>query len=156
MGPELEKSIYEISMRMQLLRAMQEDKSSTESLSERDEMILSLLSERGEMTISQIAACDPTASDSTISTTITKLWRDKKMVSKTISPENQRTTIVELTDEGRKAIETIKQQRAKRFNTLFQALEVSDDEKEVLLRVNLRAIAYFDKYLGLNKDNDKK
>ncbi|RKY12396.1 MAG: hypothetical protein DRP52_04700, partial [Planctomycetota bacterium] len=44
-------------------------------------------------------------SDSTISVNITKLWREKRMVSKTKDPENQRTTIVELTEAGKRAIE---------------------------------------------------
>jgi DNA-binding MarR family transcriptional regulator len=114
-------------------------------------MILRLLNERGKMTVSQIAAAEPNVSDSTISTNITKLWRDKQMVSKTISPENQRTTIVELTDKGKKAIEVVNKQRAERFKTLFQALEVTDDEKQVLLKILNRAIPFFDKHLGLDK-----
>ena len=134
MGPDLEKAILEISLRMRLLKAMQEDESHPEDLTERDVMILGLLNERGRMTVSQIAAADPNVSDSTISTNITKLWRDKQMVSKTISPENQRTTIVELTDKGSKAIELVNQQRAERFKTLFKAIEVTDDEREVFVR----------------------
>ena len=155
MGPNLEKAILELSLKMRLLKALQEDKSPSENLTERDVMILQLLNERDKMTVSQIAAADPSASDSTISTNITKLWRDKKLVSKTISPENQRTTIVELTDKGKKAIELANQQRAERFKTLFQAIEVTDDEKQVLLNILTRAIAFFDKHLGLNKNTKK-
>ena len=151
MGPDLEKAIQEISLRMRLIKAMQEEKSSSDSLSEREAMILALLNERSRMTISQIAAADPNISDSTVSTTITKLWRNKKMVSKTISPENQRTTIVELTDKGRKAIEIFNKQRAERFNTLFHAIKVTEEEKQVMLRVLGRAIAFFDKHLGIDK-----
>ena len=135
MGPDLEKGIHEISLRMRLLKAVQEDKLHPEDLTERDVMILGLLNEQGKMTVSQIAAADPNVSDSTISTNITKLWRDKQMVSKTISPENQRTTIVELTDKGSKAIELVNQQRAERFKTLFRAIEVTDDEREVFVKI---------------------
>jgi DNA-binding MarR family transcriptional regulator len=151
MGPDLEKAILEVSLRMRLLKAMQEDESPSEGLNERDVMILQLLNERGKMTVSEIAAATPNASDSTISTDVTKLWRNKKMVSKTISPENQRTTIVELTDEGKKAIELVNKQRAERFRTLFHALKVTDGEKEVLLKILNRAIPFFDKHLGLEK-----
>jgi len=151
MGPDLEKAILELSFRMRLLKAVQEDKSPSENLTDRDVMILQLLNERGKMTVSQIAAADPNASDSTISTNITKLWHSKKMVSKTISPENQRTTIVELTEKGKKAIELFNKQQAKRFKTLFQAIEVTDDEKQVLLKILNRAIPFFDKHLGLDK-----
>ena len=76
MGPDLEKAILEISLRMRLLKAMQEDESPSAGLTERDVMILRLLNERGKMTVSQIAAAEPSVSDSTISTNITKLWRD--------------------------------------------------------------------------------
>ena len=107
------------------------------------------------MTISQIAQAYPTISDSTISTNITRLWRDNKMVTKTISPENQRTTIVELTDEGKKAIELIMQQRAERYQTLFTAINVTDDEKEVFTKILMRAVAFFDKYLELDKASKK-
>jgi len=151
MGPDLEKAILEISLRMRLLKAMQEDESPSAGLTERDVTILRLLDERCKMTVSQIAAAEPNVSDSTISTNITKLWRDKQMVSKTISPENQRTTIVELTDKGKKAIEVVNKQRTERFKTLFQALEVTDDEKQVLLKILNRAIPFFDKHLGLDK-----
>ena len=60
MGPDLEKAIHEISMRMRLLKAMQEDASSSENLTERDVMILSLLNEQGAMTISRM---NPNARD---------------------------------------------------------------------------------------------
>ncbi len=155
MGPDLVKAIHEISLRMRLIRAAQEEKSSSEGLSERDVIILELLKERGKMTISQIAQAYPTISDSTISTNITRLWRDNKMVTKTISPENQRTTIVELTDEGKKAIKLIMQQRAERYQTLFTAINVTDDEKEVFTKILMRAVAFFDKYLELDKASKK-
>ena len=76
-----------------------------ENLSKRDMIILNVLSQRGKMSVSEIANAIPNASDSTISVNITKLWREKQMVSKTKDPENQRTTIVELTEAGKKAIE---------------------------------------------------
>jgi len=148
MVPDLEKAIHEINSRMRLLKTLQEDSSNVEDLTERDIMILGLLSEQGRMNVSQISSAEPNVSDSTISTNITKLWRDKKMVSKTVSPENQRTTIVELTDKGRKAIELVNQQRAERFKTLLRAIEMTDDEKEVFTRVLTRAITFLDKHLG--------
>ena len=106
MERDIERAIRELSFRMQLLKAKQEDESSSEVLIEREVMILGLLQERGRLSVSQIAAADPNVSDSTISTDVTRLWRDKQMVTKTISPENQRTTIVELTDKGKKSIRT--------------------------------------------------
>ena len=153
MGPALEKVIHEISLRMRLLRARQEDTGS-ESLTERETMLLELLNEHGQMTVSQIAASYPGVSESTISTGVTKLWRDK-LVSKTINPENQRVTIVELTEKGKKTLEIVKRQRAERFNTLFHAIKATENEKQVFIRVLTRAIAYFDEVLGLDKGTSK-
>lgn len=155
MSQDLAKAIQELSLRMRLLKAMQEDSAESQNLTERDIMILELLSDRGKMTISEIAEAEPSVSDSTISLNVTKLWRDKKMVTKTISPENQRTTIVELTDEGQKAVELFNRQRTDRFGTLFQAIDVTDDEKKVMLKVVTRAISFFDKHLGLKKRSNQ-
>jgi DNA-binding MarR family transcriptional regulator len=106
------------------------------------------------MSVSEVSAADPGASDSTISSTITRLWRDKKMVTKTISPENQRTTIIGLTDKGRKTVEVFNKQRDERFRTLFEAINVTDGEKEVLLSVLGRAIKFFDKRLNIEESSN--
>ena len=151
MGPDLVKAIHGVSMRMRLLRAVQEDRSSAEGLTERDLMILELLSNCGRMTVSQIAEASPNVSDSTVSTTVTKLWRDREMVSKTIDPKNQRTTIVELTGKGKEAIKLYSEQRAERFKALFQAIEMTDAEKDVFVTVLNRAIPFLDKILGLDR-----
>lgn len=153
MGPDLARAIHEISFRMRLLRARQEN-TGPQNLTERDIMLLELIEGHGEMTVSQIAASYPGVSESTISTGITKLWRDE-LVSKTINPENQRITIVALTGEGEKALAVVKGQRVERFKTLFQAIETTDDEKKVFMRVLTRAIAYFDEILGLDKPVSK-
>ena len=52
MGPDLEKAIYEISLRMCQLKTMQENKPYSEGLTERDVMILEALHQRGVLTIS--------------------------------------------------------------------------------------------------------
>ncbi len=148
MGPDLEKSIHELSMRMRLIKAAQEDKSPDE-LSERDVFLLQLLDGRNKMAVSEIASAYPEVSESTISTAVTRLWRDKGLVSKTISPANQRVTIVQLTDMGKAALETEMQQRTQRMNSLFLAIQVTDEEKEILVRVFNRATNFFDEHLEL-------
>ena len=60
MGPNLEKAILELSLRMRLIRFMQEEKELVEELSERDILLLQLIAERGAMTVSEIAAAYPT------------------------------------------------------------------------------------------------
>ena len=151
MGPDLVKAIQEISLRMRLLKAIQEETGAADSLSERDTIILELLNEHGQMTVSQIAGAVPSGSTSTISTTITNLWRKKGFVSKMTDPENQRTTIVELTQKGKDAIEVVNKQRAERFQTLFQAIEVTEDEKQVMLTILGRAMPFFDNILVSKK-----
>ena len=152
MGPDLQKAIHDLSLRMRLLRAIQEDDSATLNLTEREEMIVYLLAERGEMTVSQIASAAPNVSFSTVSTTITKLWRDKKLVSKSISPDSQRVTIVDLTDKGHDIMDQLREKETIRYKTLIRALEVTDEEKMILLRMLTRANTFFDKYLGLEKE----
>ena len=128
---------------------MQEEKEMVEELSERDILLLQLIAEQGTMTVSEIAAAYPTVSESTISTSLTKLWRDKGMVSKTISPENQRTTLVELMDKGKNALTEVMKNRGRSYNALFHAIQVTDDEREVLIRICQRAVQYMDEHLDL-------
>jgi DNA-binding MarR family transcriptional regulator len=115
MGPELEQAVHELALRMRMIRAIQEDAAPDGALTEREALILHLLKERGRMTVTQIAEAWPNVSESTVSMTITKLWRKHGMVSKTISPENQRITHVELTDKGTAELENIFKQRSMRI-----------------------------------------
>ena len=153
MSQKLGNAIQELSLRMRLLKVAQEDKSNLEELTDRDIMILMLLNDRKKMTVSEITAADATTSNSTISTAITHLWRDKKMVSKTISPESQRVTIVELTEKGAKAVETVMKQRSKRFGSLLKAIQVTEDEEQILINVCTRATKFMDKHFGFRTNN---
>lgn len=159
MGPELEKAITELSLRMRLIRAVQEG-DEQEMLSEREALIMQQLLERGTMTISEIAESWPNVSESTISMTITRLWREKQFVSKTIKPENQRITIVGLTEKGKKEIEKYLKQRSERFSALFRAINVTPEEKEMLIRICRRGVGFLDDFLGLKNEqsvsNDNK
>ena len=154
MPVELGKLIDDLGMRMRLLRAAQEGASRTEDLSERDILLLELLNSRGKMAVSEISAAYPNVSESTISTNITKLWKNKKLVSKTINPENQRMTFVDLTDKGKELLNVIKQQRGERLTMMFQAMKFSDEERAMMERVVTRAIEFFDTYLNLKKSTE--
>lgn len=149
MGPELMNAILGLSRRMLTLKAAQEDQAAG-AVSERELMILGLLKEKGRISVSEIAEAVPNVSYSTISTDITRLWRDKKMVTKTVEPDNQRVTLVQLTGKGVKALELIQKKRDERMNQLYEALNTTRDEEEVIIRVSNRAIGYFDELLGLN------
>jgi DNA-binding MarR family transcriptional regulator len=65
------------------------------------------------------------------------------MVTKTISPQNQRNTYIELTDKGRETTELFIKMRDERFRTLFEAINVTEEEKEVLYNVLNRATRFF-------------
>jgi len=147
MSPELEKVIHDLTLRMLLIRAIQEGDSPS-SLTEREALILQQLLERPQMTISEIAESWPNVSESTISMTITRLWREKAYVSKIIKPDNQRVTLVQITDKGKTAIQKHLAQQAERYNTLFQAINATAEEKEMLIRICRRGIEYLDTHLA--------
>jgi len=88
-------------------------------------------------------------SNSTISTTITKLWKDKKLVTKTILPENQRTTVVSLTDAGKKVLDEIRKTQSETFKKVSHSLGLSSEQDEFFQLFIKNAITFFDKKLGL-------
>lgn len=149
MGPDLEKAIHALTLRMRLMCVVQEERQSEDVLTERESLILQQLAEQGPLSVSQIADAWPEVSESTISMTLTKLWK-RQLLSKTISPDNQRMTLVALTDKGRAVLNKIYEQRKERFQALFDAIQVTPEEKEVLVRICQRGVAYFNEILGLN------
>lgn len=150
MGPEFEKVINDLNFRMRMFRAFQEDQSGEGSLTEREVLILQQLAERGPLSVSQIAEAWPSMSDSTISMDITKLWRKKGLVTKTINPGNQRVTMVELSEKGKEELNTVIKQRNERFQMFFHAINVSEEEKQVLTHVFQRAVDFMDQSLGFS------
>jgi len=143
-------AILGLSRRMLTLKATQEDQTYEGAVGEREVMILGLLEGKGTMSVSEIAEEIPNVSYSTISTDITRLWREQKLVNKSIDPDNQRVTLVKLTEKGRKAIELIQKKRNERMNQLYEALNTTKEEEEIIIRVSNRATEHFDKLLGFN------
>jgi DNA-binding MarR family transcriptional regulator len=82
--------------------------------------------------------------------TVTKLWK-RKLVTKTISPDNQRVTRVDLAEKGRAELAKVLQLRKERFQTLFKAIEVTDQEREVMVRVCQRGVGFLDHLLSLGR-----
>jgi DNA-binding MarR family transcriptional regulator len=142
---ELVKLIDEISLRMRLMRALEEADSSLEEITERESLILELINDRGRVNISDISVAFARVAPSTISMTVTKLWR-KNLVSKRVDPENQRVTLVELTLQGEDAVKELKRTRAERYQILIQALGLDEQEYGVLKSVIARAIDYLDSH----------
>ena len=154
MGPDLEKAIQDLSLRMRMIRAIQEDQADEGALSEREALIIQQLGEQGPVNVSQIAESWPNVSDSTISMTITKLWRKRGLVTKTINPDNQRVTMVELSEKGKVELAGIMKQRSERFQALFKAMNVSPEERQMLINVCQRGVKFLDKMLGFEKASD--
>ena len=145
-----ETMIYDMAFRVRLyIASMLSEERRTKNLSEREALILELIGTKGNMSISEIGNFYPKVSNSTISTTITRLWKDKRLVDKKILPENQRITTVNLTEEGYTVLEQIKKNQSDVFNTVTASLGLTVEESQLFHSVLENAIEYFDEKLGL-------
>lgn len=145
-----ESMIYDMAFRVRLYIASRlADGNRINELTERETLILQLIGTTGRMSISEICNYYPRVSNSTISTTITKLWKEKKLVDKNILPENQRITTVNLTEKGQIVLEEIKKKQSDVFNTVTTSLGLSAEQNESFQIVLKSAIGFFDDMLGL-------
>ena len=145
-----EMMIYDMAFRVRLFIAskLSEEKRAAD-LSDREALLLELIGTKGCMSISEISNFYPKVSNSTISTTITKLWKEKKLVDKNILPENQRITTVRLTDTGRARLEQIKQSQSDVFTTVAVSLDLTAEQNESFHLILENAIGFFDELLQL-------
>ena len=153
MEKQTESLIYDMAFRVRLYIASKISEKKVGDLTDRESLIIELIGMRGSMSISEIGSLYPTVSNSTISTTITKLWKDKRLVDKTILPENQRVTTVTLTEKGQKILSEIRHTQSDVFSTVTVSLGLSPDQVEHFQDIIEHAIGYFDKTLGLKPDN---
>ena len=153
MKKQTELLIYDMAFRVRLSIASKISENKVGDLTDRESLIIELTGMRGSMSISEIGSLYPTVSNSTISTTITKLWKDKRLVDKTILPENQRVTTVTLTEKGQKILSEIRHTQSDVFSTVTVSLGLSPDQVEHFQDILEHAIGYFDKTLGLKPDN---
>ena len=145
-----ESMIYDMAFRVRLYIASKvADEKRINDLSERETLLIQLVGTTGLMSISEICNYYPRVSNSTISTTITKLWKEKKLVDKNILPENQRITTVNLTEKGQKVLEEIKKKQSDVFNTVTTSLGLSAEQNESFQLILKSAIGFFDDLLGL-------
>jgi DNA-binding MarR family transcriptional regulator len=141
-----------MAFRVRLYIASKISEHKVGDLTDRETLILELVGMKGNMSISEIGSLYPTVSNSTISTTITRLWKDKKLVDKRIVPENQRVTTVSLTEKGKKVLEEVKRTQSEVFSTVTVSLGLSPDQVEYFQQILVNAIGFFDKTLGLSLD----
>ena len=145
-----EVMIYEMAFRVRLYIASRlSAEKRINDLSDREALLLELIGTKRSMSISEICSFYPKVSSSTISTTITKLWKEKKLVDKTILPENQRITTVKLTDEGQKVLGQIKKNQTAVFNTVAKSLGLSPKQNESFHQILESSIGFFDELLKL-------
>ena len=147
-----ESLIYDMVLRVRLYIASKISEKKVGDLTDRESLIIELIGMKGSMSISEIGSLYPTVSNSTISTTITKLWKDKQLVDKRILPENQRVTTVTLTEKGRKILSEIRSTQSDAFSTVAISLGLPPDQVENIQEILQHAIGFFDKTLGLNLD----
>ena len=152
MGENTEKLIYKLAFRVRLYTASMVMDKKVADLTDRESLILELIGMQGRMSISEIGKLYPKVSNSTISTTITKLWKDKKLVDKKILPENQRVTTVSLTEKGQKVLTKIMHTQADVFSTITESLGLGSDQVEHFQQFLINAVDFFDKTLGLKAD----
>jgi DNA-binding MarR family transcriptional regulator len=150
MSKKIEMLIYEIALRVRLFMASKAVGKTVADLTERESLLLELIGMREDMNISEIAKLCPMVSNSTISMTITRLWKDKKLVEKRILPENQRITIVRLTKEGRDVLNEIKKTQSVAYKAVAESLGLSPEQDEYFKLFIQNGIVYFDKKLGLH------
>ena len=152
MKKHTESLIYDMAFRVRLYIASKISENKVGDLTDRESLIIELIGMKGSMSISEIGSLYPTVSNSTISTTITKLWKDRKLVDKTILPENQRVTTVTLTEKGQKILSEIRRTQSEVFSTVTVSLGLSPDQVEAFQDILEHAIGFFDKTLGLKLD----
>jgi DNA-binding MarR family transcriptional regulator len=155
MKKSIEMLIYDMAFRVRLYIASRISEKKVGDLTDRERLILELIGMKGNMSISEIASLYPKVSNSTISTTITKLWKDKQLVDKRILPENQRVTIVSLNEKGKQVLVEIKRTQADVYSTITKSLGLSAEQAEYFQEILLNAIRFFEEKLGMKLDNEK-
>jgi len=155
MANNTESLIYDMAFRVRLYMASKISEQKVGDLTDRESLIIELVGMKGSMSISEIGSLYPTVSNSTISTTITKLWKDKKLVDKKILPENQRVTTVTLTEKGQEILTEIKRTQADVFSTISVSLGLAPDQAEYFHDILKNAIGFFDETMGLKLNAPK-
>ena len=152
MTKNIETLIYEISLRVRLFMTSERAGNTAVNLTDRECLLLELVGMREKMSISEISKLCPTVSNSTISTTITGLWKDREFVEKTILPENQRVTIVSLTARGKRVLNEIKKSQSEVYKTIAQSLNLSAEQDAYFKALIENAIGFFNHKLGFKME----
>jgi DNA-binding MarR family transcriptional regulator len=141
--------LYELSLRVRLLRASREstaDKSS--ALTRREEVLLEIIGLREQSSVSSIRASYPSATLSSISSSITELWK-KKLVEKHVNPDDQRHTMVKLSENGKEVLASIRKSQKIMLGKVAESLNLTGQQEVLVRDLLIRSIDFFDQYLDL-------
>jgi DNA-binding MarR family transcriptional regulator len=152
MSENIAALMYETNLRDRLFRTSNGAGKHIVALTQRERLLVELIGMRDNMSISEISQLCPTVSNSTISTTITRLWKDRKLVEKKILPENQRITNVSLTAEGRRVLNAIKVYESEVYKNIAESLGLSPEKDEYFKEVIEIAIIFFNQKLGFKME----
>ena len=141
--------LYELSLRVRVLRASREshaDKSS--DLKPREELLLQIIGLMEESSVSSIRALYPSVTLSSISSAITGLWK-KKLVEKHVSPDDQRLTMIRLSEKGKEVLTGIRKSQKMMLGRVAESLNLTEEQGVLLKDLLVRSINYFDQHLEL-------
>jgi DNA-binding MarR family transcriptional regulator len=146
---QVEELMYHLSLRLRLYRVSRGLGERPAELSEREALLLELIGLKGSVSISEIVKLYAKVSPSTISTSITRLWREKELVEKSVDPDNQRLTMVSLTEKGKAALDEIIRARSKLYRAVTESLGVVHEENGLFRKAMKNGARYFGRILGL-------
>jgi DNA-binding MarR family transcriptional regulator len=152
MSENIATLMYETNLRARLFRTSNGAENDVVALTQRERLLVEIIGMRDNMSISEISQLCPTVGNSTISTIITRLWKDKKLVEKKILPENQRITNVSLTAEGRRVLNSIKVWESEVYKRIGESLGLSPEQDEYFKAVIEIAIIFFNHKLGFQME----
>ena len=141
--------MVELNLRVRLLRASREstaDKSSALTL--REELLIEIIGLREQSSVSSIRASYPSATLSSISSSITELWK-KKLVEKHVNPDDQRLTMVKLSENGKRVLTSIRNSQKNVLGKVTESLNLTGEQNILVRDLLIRSINYFDQYLDL-------
>ena len=141
--------LYELSLRVRVLRASRESTADTSSaLTRREELLLELIGLRVQSSVSSIRASYPSVTLSSISSSITELWK-KKLVEKHVNPEDQRLTMITLSEKGKAVLTSIRKSQKIMLGKVTESLNLTEEQEVLLKDLLFRSINYFDQHLDL-------
>jgi len=141
--------LYELSLRVRILRASREstaDKAS--ALTSREELLLEIIGLKEQSSVSSIRASYPSVTLSSISSSITELWK-KKLVEKHVNPDDQRMTMVKLSEKGQEVLNDIRENQKIMYAKITESLNLTEEQEVFIRDLLAHSIAFFDRYLDL-------